>query len=476
MKLRYWLDFNKRQNSTKRPDLTKGTEIEVYIKDDCSLENPVFVVSDNLKTWSYCYAPSLGRYYFITDIVTVDSWQFEVHCTLDAAATYRDSILAYTAFVERAASAYDVLLNDNFLSTQQDIIYNAHTNINIHFGNGFYVVPVSGAEGVQQVVFTNPDNASLFYNGYPYSAKAGDGTAVDLATCFQDGNAFKAMFQQIGYSFMNPTDYMGDMLFFPMDYADMTVASRPLRLGVWTYKNGDVTMLDGYSRVGWSYHTNLTFPASPYTDFRKYNDAFTQYYVYLPCFGNIQIPAIDAGQGDLGVYINVDTHSGAGQYVIYHTTGNDVIGTYSTQIGINVSYAKSNGINFGNLITTAIGGAQNVAGAGGIGAGGAASMGLGLERMGIDTIRAFFATCPSICGGSGNGASARLYPNIITSTRAVGSKEFPVAECGRPLCQNVTLGSLSGFVKCGNASVPLVALDHVRSEINNMLNSGIYIE
>ena len=83
----------------------------------------------------------------------------------------------------------------------------------------------------------------------------------------------------------------------------------------------------------------------------------------------------------------------------------------------------------------------------------------------------------SIVGGSGNKAdlsSTRGY--ILLSRRTYGSKEFATSVAGRPLMQNVRLGNLSGFCKCGNASVPVNARDEERDMINSYLNSGVYIE
>ena len=38
MQVKYWTNFNKRKNSTKRP--SGGTEISVSLKNPCSVENP----------------------------------------------------------------------------------------------------------------------------------------------------------------------------------------------------------------------------------------------------------------------------------------------------------------------------------------------------------------------------------------------------------------------------------------------------
>jgi hypothetical protein len=54
--------------------------------------------------------------------------------------------------------------------------------------------------------------------------------------------------------------------------------------------------------------------------------------------------------------------------------------------------------------------------------------------------------------------------------------EFPIAVAGRPLMQNVQLGTLSGLVKCGNASLDMPYPEPVREQVNQLLNSGFYLE
>ena len=47
---------------------------------------------------------------------------------------------------------------------------------------------------------------------------------------------------------------------------------------------------------------------------------------------------------------------------------------------------------------------------------------------------------------------------------------------GRPLNEERTLSSLSGFVKCSGASVSCAATSAQTSQINQLLNSGVYLE
>ena len=44
------------------------------------------------------------------------------------------------------------------------------------------------------------------------------------------------------------------------------------------------------------------------------------------------------------------------------------------------------------------------------------------------------------------------------------------------LMQKKTLSSLSGYIKCNNASVPIAGMSTEKDEVNNFLNSGFYYE
>lgn len=458
MKLRYWLDFNKRQNSTKRPDLSQGTEIDVYLKDNTSLDNPVFIVSGELRTWSYCYAPSLSRYYFITDVVSISRDQFEVHCVMDAAASYRESILNYTAFVERAASAYDDMVPDALLSSQQDIINKSIAGtISGLDDTGIFVVPVSGKNGVQLYAFTNLSAAAAFYNGTLYKNPKTN-APLDL-------NAIDTLITTVGFHTFNAQDYMGALMWLPIP-ASFIGASVPVAVGMWELDYAGYNVLaDDHMYIT----SALSAPYNIYDDFRRGDPHFSKYSLWLPGVGLVGINALDAAEDDLGCDMALDFYTGAVTYRIYHASGADVA-TFNGQLGVQIPTGKTN-INFGSFVTNAIGTIASVA---------SASTGAGAVAAGVAgavaTANTILDPQNSISGGAGNKAVIADRRGIYLSCENYGSKEFPTSEAGRPLCQNVKLGNLSGYVKCGNASVSLVALDHTRSEINQMLNTGIYIE
>ena len=458
MKVRYWLDFNKRQNSTKRPNLSQGTEIDVYLKDNTSLDDPVFVISGELRTWSYCYAPSLSRYYFVTNIISISRNQYEVYCTMDAAATYRDSILGYTAFVERAASAYDVMVPDHALSMQQDIINTGIAGSETRLDStGTFIVPLAGKTGLQMVMFSNLAAAGAFFNGLQVEGPDGSIPAV---------STLDNIFTSIGFQFFNAQDYMGRPYWIPVAYADLIGSSAALSIGMFgTTITEDIADAFAFPPITGA----LNIPANVYDDFRSRDPRYSQYYMWLPGVGTVPLESGAAAEGNLYFTMSLDVITGNVNYII-ETTGGALIGSFDGNLSVPLPFGQIR-MDYAAPIRNAASGAISGAIHGGV-----AGAAIGAASGFIQGVDAILHPQVSIMGSGGNRIVIQDHPDIYVSVCNFGSKEFPTVEYGRPLCQNVRLGNLSGFVKCGNASVPLVALDHTRTEINNMLNSGIYIE
>ena len=96
---------------------------------------------------------------------------------------------------------------------------------------------------------------------------------------------------------------------------------------------------------------------------------------------------------------------------------------------------------------------------------------------GVEAIYNHMTPDTSMVGGSGNKTELfYTHTYIALGRRQFGSKDYPTTVAGRPLMQNVQLSTLSGYVKCGNASVPIPGHEEDMAAVNNYLNSGFYIE
>ena len=95
MTITIYENFSKKSNSTKRP--TGGTDIECFLKENTSIENPHFILKD--MTFNTNYIKWNDHYYFIDDIISLKNNLNEIVCVEDVLATYKADILKLTAFV-----------------------------------------------------------------------------------------------------------------------------------------------------------------------------------------------------------------------------------------------------------------------------------------------------------------------------------------------------------------------------------------
>ena len=64
-------NFTKSENSTAIP--SGGTSYNCILKTPTSVLSPVIVVEANILNVTYGYISDFGRYYFVSDIVSVNS-------------------------------------------------------------------------------------------------------------------------------------------------------------------------------------------------------------------------------------------------------------------------------------------------------------------------------------------------------------------------------------------------------------------
>ena len=100
--------FEKRENSTKQPDITGGLLLSVILKENTSLNNPAFLIefqrqdgTADPNAWpdyNYCYVEPWQKYFFVNDW-TNEGNLWRASCSIDVLATYKTAILASTQFV-----------------------------------------------------------------------------------------------------------------------------------------------------------------------------------------------------------------------------------------------------------------------------------------------------------------------------------------------------------------------------------------
>lgn len=92
--------------------LTDEVQYTGTLKESTSILNPVILVQAASVSGNYARIPEFGRYYFITDIISVRNGLWEVHMAVDVLTTYAASIKEQTAVIARQENKYNLWLDD----------------------------------------------------------------------------------------------------------------------------------------------------------------------------------------------------------------------------------------------------------------------------------------------------------------------------------------------------------------------------
>ena len=148
--------FSKRHKSTLQP--ISGTDIEVILKDGCSLTKPVFLLEIDGRP-SFNYIGYEGRYYFVTDIRSVRNNIWEIEGEEDYLATWKAVIGATTAMILYASGG-----SDNIIDTRIPLLssvtinrsFEALSGITITDGNqGTIILSITGTGSFGNYVMQN---------------------------------------------------------------------------------------------------------------------------------------------------------------------------------------------------------------------------------------------------------------------------------------------------------------------------------
>lgn len=140
MQITFYRYTGEKNRVDKDPYLTEIATHEGYFKQNASMENPVILMQGSLSSYimennnyvNYAYIYSMGRFYFVTDIVSVRNDLTEVHLHVDVLRSFKDSLLANYAVVQRSESNYSLYIDDS-----QFVAYQNQEEGILNFSNSF---------------------------------------------------------------------------------------------------------------------------------------------------------------------------------------------------------------------------------------------------------------------------------------------------------------------------------------------------
>ena len=466
MQITIFSGFSKEHNSTKQP--SGGTVVNCYLKDDTSLINPVFVLDS--ANFSVNYVQWGSRYYFVDDVVSIRNSTVELHCSVDAMASWKSLIGASSQYVTRSASQYNPRVIDALYPCKagETIDVTTLSNLDSDFfdKDGCYVVGVVGQGGVE---------SGITY--YAFNNLLGDDFGAFVDYLFQ-GNYLDAPTTEVSLELqkelVNPFQYVVSCMWFPMA---LSGSLEDVKFGYWTATGVKGMKLSGKGTIARAYTSGaVSLPRHPQQASlgQFVNGApYTEHTLTVYTFGDIEIPAEYTVQsGTIYVNLYVDIITGVGMLTVANDEQYAFLRTFG-QVGVQVQLSQLTT----PFITSAIAGKasqlspmfEGVKSAEGLDIGNIfgsiAGIGDGLKAKGSRV---------NSMGSFGTRIAYNYPARVTTSFREVVNTD--PEHNGRPLMQRVTISSLSGFIKVENPDVDIPATTQEKDIIANYMRSGFYYE
>lgn len=478
MKVVFYI-FNKKSNSTARPN-NSTTKLEldnVQVKTPSSINQPLLqIAKGNFDiSYNYVYIREFDRYYFVQDI-TYNMGVWLVSCVVDVLGSYKEDILNSYQYVLRSASDY----NGNIL----DMLYGTEASSNYY--------DVTSASTV-----IDPDNQISFPNYY--NATYTDG--VFIIGVISNNNSGVTYYQLSYLGFKNLINYL--MNYVPSDMSDVSSGIAKSLLDPLQYITTclwyPVSMTRGFTPVinsinigGYDisviglgggvienrqvhFRSTISIPKHPQADDYPYTqlEPFSRYNLFFEPFGNIPLDSTKlygASSLSLDWYVDVPT----GEAELFINNDNLLVSNVSSLIGVQIRLSQ--------LVNDIIGGAVNL---GGAIAGTIANAVIGnVAGAVISGVSGIASTVNSMLPQlSTRGCEGSFLPYGLGEPKlhAFYNKQLSTnrSRYGRPLCEGRDLNTLSGYVLCSNATVNysiFAPTSYEADEVNNLLNSGVYLE
>lgn len=487
--LTIWNNFSKRKNSTKQP--TGGSTIDVKLKENCSLENPVFICN-NISGANYCQFQ--GNYYFVEDVVFVTSSICELHCSMDALATNKSAIVGAPAHVMYYTHNNTEIV-DNRLSTKTTAtIQSSSASLSV-FDGEVVVVAISGINGISYFAMT-PANARALTTKYEdwYGREFTDETTrkAELEAIAGDTSDPDAQARAIDAlnrihseekNSVNASVIFANILsahWLPVNYATGGTA---IKIGQYDPELSGNEITDPIIKQSGS----LSIPWQA-TDWRR-NAPYHQIYFNSPIFGTIPIsPASIMGQTSINWSLSINMYSGDTSLIL--RAGTAVISNLSSNISAPFAIGSSNiarasaeltqmQLNVNTLTGLVSSVSSIIGGEVGKGALGAVNTYTKNEMLNYQ-LSNDLTPQPTLIGGVGGsplkgvtGANVIECVTVFHDTTVTPSSISALH--GTPYNGIMNIPS-SGYVQTANANIPSIAYGGEKSKIDSMLNSGVYIE
>lgn len=444
-------NLSKRENSTLRPS-GAGDSRSVFLKEGTSIFNPTFIMADDVTEYNYCqWGP---RYYYIRDIVVAHNQRFEVVCSLDVMATYKEGIGNVRAYCLYATSGYNAMLTDQRLSNQATAIV-ARSTAQL-FGD-IASTPIAGTFCLQYAT----SNATYGPAGCVHIGFQSARGVVSILSA----NGFNEWLDNLAKQFQGAYDSIISCTYLPFTWANSDAGAGNIILG------GYDTGVAGYRpQSHYDYTCNISIPWQ-WSDFRN-SQPYTSLIIHLPGAGLVELNPNDfIGQNSIEINASVDGITGT--CVIYVGSVARVNASFGVPVAIGTTGTSP--LSGLSSVVSGVGAGAMLGGPVGALAGAGAGAFLGYiqsSQRNVGSIGSSAGNASLFAGPSGvTYGTVELY--LIGHNTSDEPADMATSH-GRPVM--AVQGPVSGYNQFNDASVNCNAPDEIKSRINSMLNGGFFYE
>lgn len=477
-------NFEKKNNSTKRPASDDGQLFICRLKESTSAMNPVMRFDVGLVTspteYNYAYIPNFDRYYFINDW-TFNGPTWDASMTVDVLASFKTAIGEQEMYVLRSADEYDGDIYDDTYPVKSTLINGSParslapnsvtisskrgTTTDSNYWNkssltGFYVIGVNGDNSVKYYGMTG----NVFFN-----------LLQDLLSFVPED--IDDVSSGIAKSIAKPIQYITNCYWMPLTSVpafSQYAQSQYIKFGWYSMGPYNCMELDAL-------HDSLTIsfdisvPKHPLASDRGdylNMQPFTVYTLdYLP-FGAFCLNNVDISQDDeIHCAVEVDIATGKGDLYVSTVSGKIFLLHSSALYGVPVPVSQATTDLFSS-ISSVVGGA--VGAVAGVVTGdipGAVISGI----SGIaSAVKSFLPEINSVGSQGVSNGFVRHIPQLWTKCYEIVDEDN--THRGRPLCEDRELSTLSGYIQCRDGDIDIACTEEERNQISSFLTGGFFYE
>lgn len=467
MEIKYWTNFSKRKNSTLTP--SSGTALQVRLKDNCSIINPVIESAALPVNANYIYIADFARYYYVTNVVYKTNTIKEFSCEVDVLSSFKTAIGSTNARIAFSSTGWDKNIADTRMTTETTKLKYERHGSTVFEDEGCYILTVF-----------NPDQSNSLGLGLTYAIPVSDIGKIKAWLC--DTSIMQALSQ-----FFNgrPLESIFSCIWVPFPYASAPgfAAFTSIKVGNQDSSGSGYTINNKPIQSGsFLDPTDITVDIPyRYNDFRD-SDPYSSMQIYLPGIGYTDINLADwLDTATMTIDYRLDYSNGDVTYYLKDINGY-IVQTASANLAVQCP--------LGQIMTS---GSGIVSGIGGVvGSGASLAVGLATKNVGmaIGSAGALLASGASIAmnankratsiKGAVGGKSSILIKDVILTGFYIDTEDVDdvayIATKGRPVGVTHAISNHSGYVECDDASVGNIGSPMEKDRINTYLNTGFYYE